>query len=283
MRDKIEWTPELFEEKKNELLAKERFGFSELESIVEMLRCPYGCPWDREQTHRSVRNDLIEEAYELVEGIDKGDVDLMREESGDVILQSVFHSVIAKYDDEYCIDDVLDELCRKLIVRHPHVFSSVEAKTTDRVLENWDRIKSDSKGRLTVADKMESVPKVFPALMRANKVGKKSSKLKFDYKDKYHAAKKVSEELEEVINATETEAHEEIGDLLFSVVCLSRMLGVDPEKALSDATDKFIERFRTMETSITESKIKEDELTEKLLLEEWSKAKTKLLSKNAQK
>lgn len=273
MREKIEWTKERFDESVKYLLGKNEYKFEDLELIVEMLRCPYGCPWDREQTHETIRANMIEEAYELCEGIDKNDVELMKEESGDVILQSVFHGVIGKYNDEYTIDDTLDEVCKKLISRHPHVFGDVEAKTSAKVLENWDKIKSDSKGRKTVAEKMESIPTILPALMRANKVGEKSSKLKFDYNDKYDSGAKVAEELNEVMNADAETVAEEVGDLLFAAVCLSRMLGVEPEKALNDATDKFIGRFKIMETLISEENISQSELTESLLLEKWAIAK----------
>ncbi len=275
MRDKITWTRELFEIKRDELLGKKQYGFDDLEMIVEMLRCPYGCPWDKEQTHQTIRVNMIEEAYELCEGIDNNDVELMKEEAGDVMLQSVFHGVIGKYNDEFTIDDTLDEVCKKLISRHPHVFGDVEAKTSAKVLDNWDKIKSDSKGRKTVAEKMESIPKILPALIRANKVGEKSSKLKFDYKDKYDSGAKVAEELKEVMNADSEHVHEEIGDLLFAAVCLARMQGVEPEKALSDATDKFIGRFKLMEESIIKDNISIDSLNEELLLQKWAEAKTK--------
>ena len=273
MREKIEWTKERFDESVKYLLGKSEYQFEDLELIVEMLRCPYGCPWDREQTHETIRANMIEEAYELCEGIDKNDIELMKEESGDVILQSVFHGVIGKYNDEFTVDDTLDGVCKKLISRHPHVFGDVEAKTSAKVLENWDKIKSDSKGRKTVAEKMESIPTILPALMRANKVGEKSSKLKFDYNDKYDSGAKVAEELNEVMNADAEHVEEEIGDLLFAAVCLSRMLGVEPEKALNDATDKFIGRFKIMESLIHEENIPNDELTESLLLDKWSIAK----------
>jgi len=273
MREKIEWTKERFDESVKYLLSKSEYGFSDLELIVEMLRCPYGCPWDREQTHESIRANMIEEAYELCEGIDKSDVELMKEETGDVMLQSVFHGVIGKYNDEFTVDDTLNEVCKKLISRHPHVFGEVEAKTSEKVLENWDKIKSDSKGRKTVAEKMESIPSILPALMRANKVGEKSSKLNFDYRDKYDSGSKVAEELDEVMDASPENVEEEIGDLLFAAVCLSRMVGVEPEKALNDATDKFIGRFKIMESMINEENIPSNELTEKLLLEKWTIAK----------
>ena len=282
MREKIEWTKKRFDDSVEYLLGKNEYKFDDLELIVEMLRCPYGCPWDREQTHETIRANMIEEAYELCEGIDKNDVELMKEESGDVILQSVFHGVIGKYNDEFTVDDTLNEVCKKLISRHPHVFGTVEAKTSEKVLENWDKIKSESKGRKTVAEKMESIPNVLPALMRANKVGEKSSKLKFDYNDKYDSGAKVAEELNEVMNAEAETVEEEVGDLLFAAVCLSRMLGVEPEKALNRATDKFIGRFSVMEKMIIDEKIPYEKLDEKLLLEKWAIAKREY-SKNMQK
>ena len=237
------------EEKIKVLLEKERYGFEDLVEVVTVLRSDIGCPWDREQTHKSIRKDFIEETYEVIEAIDTEDPELLREELGDVLLQVVFHADIEKDEGRFCIDDVANDICAKLIHRHPHVFGNVEANTTEKVLSNWEKIKSDEKERKTVTDKLRAIPPMLPALMRAEKVGKKASC--FDFGDREQVMDKVCEELCELGEAIESEdrAHieEEMGDLLLTVTSLCRKLGVEPEVALNKATDKFIDRFEVLE------------------------------------
>lgn len=234
-----------------ELLDKKSYTFYDLCDVVRVLRSEVGCPWDREQDHRSIRNDLIEETYEVIEAIDNDDPVLLREELGDVMLQAVFHSVIEEEVGRFDINGVTDEICKKLIHRHPHVFGDVVADTTDKVLENWDKIKSDEKSRQTVYSQMESIPPMLPALMRARKIGSRAAKVGFDFPTVEQAYKKIEEESQELKEAIGTEhAHEEIGDLLFSVVNVARLLGIDPEQALNDSNKKFMSRFEKLENSI---------------------------------
>lgn len=234
------------------LLLKETYTFEDLVTVMVILRGEGGCPWDREQTHKSIRNDLIEETYEVIEAIDTEDPVLLREELGDVLLQVVFHARIAEEEQAFSMSDVTDGICRKLIHRHPHVFADVVADTSEEVLKNWENIKSDEKSRKTVTDKLRAVPPMLPALMRATKVGKKASC--FDFPTTEDVMDKLSEEFVEVSEAIEEgdEAHvrEEIGDLLLTVTSLCRKLGVSAEDALRDATDKFIGRFERIENEI---------------------------------
>ncbi len=240
------------EERIKALLAKENYLFDDLVEIMALLRGEGGCPWDREQTHASIRNNLIEETYEVIEAIDTENPELLREELGDVLLQVVFHADMAKDEGAFVIDDVTDEICKKLIHRHPHVFGNLVAETSGKVLEAWEAIKSEEKSRKTVTDKLTSIPKQFPALMRATKVGKKASC--FDFPDVESVMDKIAEEMVEVSEAIDAgnQEHmaEEIGDLLLGITSLCRKLDVDAEKALSDATDKFISRFAEVEKAV---------------------------------
>ena len=240
------------EEKVKSLLEKDRYYFDDLVTVVELLRSEGGCPWDMEQTHKSVRNDFIEETYEVIEAIDNDDPVLLREELGDVMLQVVFHARISEEEKQFCIDDVANDICAKLIHRHPHVFGNVVADTSAEVLKNWEAIKSEEKSRVTVTDKLKAIPPMLPALMRATKVGKKAKC--FDFPTADDVMDKISEELVEVSEAmsegNEEHIAEEIGDLLLSVTSLCRKLGVSAEEALNKATDKFIGRFEKVENEV---------------------------------
>ena len=239
-------------EKARTIAAKERYGFEDLVEIMEILRSENGCPWDREQDHHSIRNDIIEETYEVIEAIDTDNPELLREELGDVLLQVVFHSRIEEEQGRFCVDDVANDICAKLVHRHPHVFGDVIADTSAQVLSNWDKIKSEEKARVTVADKLRSVPPMLPALMRATKVGKKASC--FDFENTEAVMDKLAEEMVEVSEAIEendrTAIEEEIGDLLLTVTSLCRKLDVDAEVALNRATDKFISHFDRIEKEV---------------------------------
>lgn len=263
--------------KKAELLEKKEYNFYDLVNVIEVLRGEDGCPWDREQTHKSIRDDLIEETYEVVEAIDTENPELLCEELGDVMLQVVFHAGIESDAGRFNIDDVTDGVCRKMIHRHPHVFSDVSANTSEEVLRNWEIIKSEEKERITVTDKLKSIPNQLPALMRATKVGKKASC--FDFPDVKSISEKVYEELDELKSAINNEdadnIYEEVGDLLLSITSLCRKLSVNPERALNDATDKFISRFEKVENAvISQNKnIKEMDMVELDAI--WSKIKQK--------
>ena len=230
---------------------KETYTISDLLVIMKLLRAPDGCPWDRVQTHESIRQNFIEETYEVVEAIDKAYFDLMREELGDVLMQVIFHSVMEEEAGRFTFDDVCDEVCKKLIIRHPHVFGNVNADTPDEVLRNWDAIKMQTKSQKKVADSVDDVAKSLPALMRAQKVQKRSAKSGMDFKDAEDAARKIPEELSELREAVAADDKdrltEELGDLLFSVVNVARFVGVDAEEALTKSTDKFSRRFRMVE------------------------------------
>ncbi len=261
--------------KKQEVLQKKAYTAADLVTIVELLRAPGGCPWDMEQTHASIRNDFIEETYEVIEAIDNADPALLREELGDVLLQVAMHAQMEAEQGRCTFDDIANDICVKMITRHPHVFGDVKAETSSEVLANWELIKSEEKKRESVTDKLTAIPRQLPALMRAVKVGKKAAVL--DFPDAASVADKVEEELAEVRVAMaqgDTAAiEEEIGDLLLSVASLSRKLGVDAEMALTSATDKFIRRFSHVERSVIEAGYNIRELNDEQLDFFWQKSK----------
>lgn len=256
---------------------KESYNITDLINIVSILRSPDGCPWDREQDHKSIRRDFLEETYEVIEAINKDNRDMLLEELGDVLLQVVFHTQIEREKGSFDLSDVADGICKKMIERHPHVFGSVSVDTSEQVLENWDVIKKQTKQQKTQTDSMLSVPREFPALMRADKVQKKASKVGFDWDSVDGAFDKVNEELQELKEAVakgdKANIREELGDLLFSVVNISRFVGVDSEEALTGSTDKFIDRFAKVEQMAKERNLdmKNTELSE--LDKLWSLAK----------
>ena len=228
---------------------KDSYGVKDLEEIVRLLRAPGGCPWDAEQTHQSIRRNFLEEAYEDVEAIDEGSPEHLKEELGDVLLQVVFHALMEQEAGRFDLDAVADGICKKLIFRHPHVFGEVSVSGTGEVLSNWEELKRKEKGQATNTDALEAVARSLPALWRAEKVQKKAKKAGFDWPDVSGALDKLSEELEElkIAVAEGTNVEEELGDLLFSAVNVSRFVKVDTEEALNGATDKFIGRFRKVE------------------------------------
>ena len=230
---------------------KENYNVADLVRIMEILRSENGCPWDKEQTHDSIRNNFLEEVYEVCDAIDRQSVVDMKEELGDVLLQIVFHTQIEKEQGSFDLEEVADGVCKKLILRHPHIFGDVKADTSEKVLDNWDKIKMQEKGQESYTDTLKSVPAAFPALMRAAKVQKRAAKANFDWEDIYEPLMKVGEELSELEEAIENgcpnSIYEELGDLLFAVVNVSRFLKIDSEQALNSATDKFIDRFEKVE------------------------------------
>lgn len=232
-------------------LFKPTYTVDDLVEIMRILRSEDGCPWDREQTHESIRKNFIEETYEAIEAINKQDSHLLCEELGDVLMQVVFHAQMEAEKQVFDFSDVADGVCKKLIERHPHVFGEVEVRSSDEVLRNWEQIKSASKSRKTVADKMQSVPRELPALMRADKIQRQAAKVGFDWDALSDAAKKISEEEAELSAAIAANDRantvEELGDLLFAVVNVARKLDIDPEEALTQATDKFQARFTAVE------------------------------------
>ncbi len=252
---------------------KDSYNVKDLEEIVRILRAPGGCPWDAEQTHQSIRRNFLEEAYEAAEAIDEENPEHLQEELGDVLLQVVFHARMEQEAGRFDLDAVADGVCKKLIYRHPHVFGDVSVSGTGEVLSNWEELKRKEKGQATNTDALESVAKALPALWRAEKVQKKARKAGFDWPDVSGALDKLSEELEELKTAAAqgTNVAEELGDLLFSAVNVSRFLKVDCEDALNQATDKFIDRFRRVEAQAGDRPMTEMTLAE--LDQLWERAK----------
>ena len=252
---------------------KDSYNVKDLEEIVRILRAPGGCPWDAEQTHQSIRRNFLEEAYEAAEAIDEENPEHLKEELGDVLLQVVFHARMEQEEGRFDLDAVADGVCKKLIYRHPHVFGDVSVSGTGEVLSNWEELKRKEKGQATNTDALESVARSLPALWRAEKVQKKAKKAGFDWPDISGALDKLSEELEELKAAAAqgTNVAEELGDLLFSAVNVSRFLKVDCEDALNQATDKFIGRFRKVEEQAGDRPMTEMTLAE--LDQLWERAK----------
>ena len=235
-----------------ELTKLERYGFDELNRVIHILRSPGGCPWDRKQTHETLRTNLVEEAYEAVDAIDREDMDALYDELGDVLLQIVLHAEIAREHGDFTIGDVTTAITHKMIFRHQHVFGSAKADTADEVLDLWQKVKKAERHQQTQAEVLRSVTRSLPALMRAEKVQKRAADVGFDWENARAAFYKISEEAEELSRAVEGGGgvEEEAGDLLFAVVNVLRLLKLDPEIALNRATDKFTARFAEMERLI---------------------------------
>ena len=239
---------------------KNKKDFNDLLEIIEILRSEDGCPWDIEQTHKSLEKALIEESYEVIDAIDQEDDNSLIEELGDVLLQVVFHASIGKEDGYFDISDVIEGICNKMISRHPHVFkNSNELNSSEEVLVKWDELKKKEKGYSSLTEEMRGITKGLPALLRAHKVQEKAKKVGFDFDDVSFAINKVKEELKEVIDVYNIEnmekIKEEIGDLLFSCVNVARFLKVDEEIALNYTIDKFIKRFEYIERVAKEKNI----------------------------
>ena len=231
------------------------YSFADLLAVMERLRAPGGCPWDREQTHASLLPYLIEEAYEFIEAAENGDAPHMREELGDVLLQVVFHAQVAKEGGAFDIDGVIGDITAKLIRRHPHVFGEATADTAEAVVTQWDAIKKKEKKDAGAEERkslLDGIPRGLPALPKALKISERAVKAGFEWPDWKGVAEKVREELAEFeAEAEKDDARDamemELGDLLFAVVNLGRRVGVDPERALSRSNAKFTARWRAME------------------------------------
>lgn len=219
--------------------------------IMQILRGKDGCPWDREQDHHTIRNNFIEETYEVIEAIDNDDCVLLQEELGDVLLQVVFHSQMEQEKGVFDFDDVCDGICHKLIHRHPHIFGDVTADSAEEVLRNWDAIKQVEKQQETAASTLEAVSRALPALVRSFKVQKRAVKSGFCCGDVGKALEDLKREITELEEAIASNSADDIseglGDVLFSAVNVSRILKKDPEEALYHSTDRFIDRFSTVE------------------------------------
>jgi MazG family protein len=225
---------------------------SRLREIVARLRSPGGCPWDRQQTHESLRAALIEECYEAVEAIERADDANLREELGDLLLHVVMHAHMAGERKAFSFEEVVEGVCEKLIRRHPHVFGDENATESEQVVRLWEQIKRSEKGEALSV--MDDLPSGFPALLRAQHAQKKAARVGFDWDEPSDVLDKVAEEIEELRQAVSrrdgNNIEEELGDLLFSMVNLSRKLGVDAETSLAGATRKFVRRFQAVEAEI---------------------------------
>ncbi|MGN0795793.1 MAG: nucleoside triphosphate pyrophosphohydrolase [Christensenellales bacterium] len=262
---------------------RKRFDFNDLISIMTRLRAKDGCEWDKAQTHESIRINLIEEAYELLEAIDAGDKAMMLEETGDVLLQAVFHTHVAMDNGEFDYGDMLYELCNKLITRHTHIFGQNHAENADEALNFWNDAKKKEKQYTSYSDSMNRVPKNLPSLMYANKVQKRAKKCGFDFPSADDALLKVKEELNEILSAkSESEITDECGDLLFAVVNYLRLLDIEPELTLKAATEKFMRRFAAMEDYILSIGKNLDECSLAEMDEAWGKVKEKEKCKSAE-
>lgn len=255
----------------------ESTAFKEFVDIIKTLRSERGCPWDREQSHESLKSCFIEECYEVIEAINQDDKSNLKEELGDVLLQVVMHSVIAEEEGEFTIEEVVNSISRKMVNRHPHVFGSVTVKDSSEVLQNWEKIKEKEKKEVTASEGIQRIPKALPANIRAHKVQKKAAKYGFEFEDYEQVLGKVYEELEEVKMAKEegvfSRLEEELGDLMFSIVNLSRFLKVNAENSLTNATDKFINRFVSVEGIVKSQGKTLDELTIEQLDVLWQEVK----------
>lgn len=260
-----------------EFVLKDKYYIDDLVAIIKVLRAPGGCPWDREQTHESIKKNFIEETYEVVEAINKQSTDMLREELGDVLLQIVLHSEMESENGNFSFDDVVNDIVQKLVVRHPHVFGEVVANNTAEALNSWDAVKLKTKGQKNQTESMLSVPRELPALMRAQKIQHKAAKIGFDWDNVSGAVDKLYEEIDELKTAMEQgkrfDIEDEFGDVLFSCVNIARFIDVDSEEALTASTDKFMSRFSLVEQMASEQGIDMKSSSIEELDRLWDKAK----------
>lgn len=254
-------------------------GLEQLVEIMDRLRGPGGCPWDREQTYGTLRGYVIEECYEVAEALDRGDPSALREELGDLLLQIVFLSRIAQEERRFTIRDVVRGIVDKMIRRHPHVFGSETADTTDEVLRNWEEIKRNEKPAGLARSALDGIPDAMPAVQRARLLGERAARVGFDWKRPEDVLDKLDEELRELrraVGSSARETREEMGDLLFATVMLGRKLGVDPEAALQDANCKFRRRFGWVERELAREGTAPGAAGIARLEQLWQRAKTEL-------
>jgi tetrapyrrole methylase family protein / MazG family protein len=265
------------------LILKEKFEFKDLLDIMKLLRSEEGCPWDRVQTHDSLKKYLIEETYEVLEALDLKDSKKIKEELGDLLLQIIFHSQIAEEEGAFDINDVITGISRKMILRHTHVFGADKADTPDEVVDNWEVIKKKEKGLKNHTGVLKDVPSNLPALMRSYKVQQKAANAGFDWERIDDVFEKVDEEIGELRDVYKSENMEricdEIGDVFFSLVNLSRFLKIQPELALTSTITKFIKRFEFIESEGAKDGKRLEEMSLEEMDELWNKAK-KHISEN---
>lgn len=249
-----------------------------LVEVMSALRAENGCPWDREQTHETLKQYLIEETYEVIEALEEGQMYKICEELGDLLLQIVFHAQIANENEHFDMNDVVNSITEKMLRRHPHVFGTTEVKNSEEVLVNWDKIKAQEQGgHAETTSYLGNIPRLLPALLRAQKIQAKAARVGFDWADYTGALDKVEEELAEVLQAIKSQQKvallEELGDLLFAVVNLARLLKIDAEDALTGASHKFIIRFNYIEQQAAQAGKKLSELTLEEMDYWWEMAK----------
>lgn len=257
-------------------VVKPSYQLEDLVALVTALRDPeHGCPWDKIQTHESIRKNFIEETYEVCDAIDRADLDALKEELGDVLLQVALHSEMERELGHFDIEDVADGICKKLVLRHPHVFGDVVAKDSDTVLTNWEAIKRREKSQNSGTDSVHDVPRAMPALMRSQKVQKRAGYVGFDYENTAQAMQDLHSEVDELSRAIEdgTNVEEELGDLLFAAVNVARFQKVDAEQAMERACDKFVSRFEIVEKLAAEQGIDMKQADLDTLNGLWDKAK----------
>jgi len=239
---------------------KEKYDINDLVEIVRILRSPEGCPWDKVQTHETIRQDFIEEVYEAVEAIDEKDAEHLKEELGDVLLNVVFHAVLEEEQGRFDFNDTADDVCKKMIFRHPHVFGNTKADTPEEVLANWDKIKMKSKEQKSVTETMESVSKSLPSLIRAQKLHKKAERGGLLPKSAEEMIDDISAGLarlkESLAENSADDNSERIGDILFEMTGLAKALDTESEKSLYNACGRFIERFDKLEKNVGKAGIK---------------------------
>jgi MazG family protein len=244
-----------------------------LRQIVERLRAPDGCPWDREQTHQSLKPHLLEECYELLDAIDAQDDSELKEELGDLLLQVVMHAQMASEEQRFTLDDVAELTADKLVNRHPHVFGENRLPNSDAVLQQWDAIKRGEKHQRKSA--LDGVPKNLPALAKAQKMQTKAARVGFDWQEPNQVLAKIHEEIQEIDLASGKELADEIGDLLFAVVNFARKHKLDAEQLLAGATAKFSKRFQAMESLAEAGGLELSKLTLEQMDALWNKVKAK--------
>ena len=251
--------------------------FEKLVEIIARLRSEGGCPWDREQTHDSIKPNLLEETYEVLEAIDNRDMDELRSELGDLLMQAVFHAQFASERGEFTIEDSLRSINEKLIRRHPHVFGETQVAGSDEVLHNWDEIKRGEKGYEKRTSILDGVPMAMPALARAMEISKKAARAGFEWPNLDAVMEKLEEEVgelkDELASGDRTRIFEEIGDLLFTVVNVARWTGADPEDALRVMIERFSRRFRKIEEAAREGGRSIERLTIQEMDAVWDRAK----------
>ena len=254
---------------------KPQYGYEDLLEIIRLLRSEDGCPWDKAQTHQSIRRGLLEEAYEAAEAIDNDDPVLLKEELGDVLMQVVFHADIESDAGRFTMDDVCDGVVKKLLFRHPHVFGSECEDSPESVPVSWGKLKRQEKGQKTVADSMDSVARSLPGLWRAEKLQSKAASAGFEWPDVQGALDKLEEEVAELRRAVEEggDVPEELGDVLFAAVKVGRFCACDPEDAVNGTCDKFIRRFRAVENGAAAQGREVSQLSLEEMTALWNEAK----------